>query len=241
MTQISDVCGGGDAGRALVPASLRGYRTWRLLSRKAAAQLPEGTLPLTSVTRRNVRWEQTLTARCEAPDPGTPGPAPSEPDGGHRAPEAGCVCGIYGWYDPADTYMTSARVFGVVEASGLVIMGEQGFRAQRATIAAVVTRSRRAAAACERAGVAVYRRRRDLLRDYPPDDVSSLLGDRPSPEPAVPAPGTRNFDYYVLCTIWARSALIAGALVALPSNAALVTAAAAQAAATGLVVRRLRH
>jgi hypothetical protein len=241
MTQISDVCGGGDAGRALVPASLRGYRTWRLLSRRAAAQLPDGALPLTSVTRRNVRWEQTLTARCEAPGPGTLGPAPSATDAGHRAPEAGCVCGIYGWYDPADTYMTSARVFGVVEASGLVIMGEQGFRAQRATIAAVVTRSRRATAACERAGVAVYRRRRDLLRDYPPDDVSSLLGDPPAPAAAAAVPAPGNFDYFVLCTIWARSAVIAGALVALPSNTALVAAAAAQAAATGLVVRRLRH
>jgi hypothetical protein len=241
MTQISDVCGGGDAGRAMVPGSLRGYRTWRLLGRRAAAQLPDGTLPLTSVTRRNVRWERTLTARCEAPGPGTVGPAPSAPEGSHRAPEAGCVCGIYGWYDPADTYMTSARVFGVVEASGLVIMGEQGFRAERARIAAVVTRSRRAAAACERAGVAIYRRRRDLLRDYPPDDVSSLLGDPPTPEPPVAVPAPSNFDYFVLCTIWARTALITGALVALPSNAALVTAAAAQAAATGVVVHRLRH
>ena len=240
MTLISDVCGGGDAGRALVPGSLRGYRTWRLLSRRASAQLPDGTLPLTSVTRRNVRWERTLTARCEPPGPGTAGPLPSAPEGGHRAPEAGCVCGIYGWYDPTDTYMTSARVFGVVEASGLVIMGEQGFRAQRVTIAAVVTRNRRAAAACERAGIAVYRRRRDLVEDYPPDDLSSLLGDPPAPgSPALPAP--RNFDYFVLCTIWARTALIAGALVALPTEAALVTAAAAQAAATGLVVSRLPH
>ena len=241
MTLISDACGGGDAGRPLVPGSLRGYRTWRLLSRRAAAQLPDGSLPLVSVTRRNVRWERTLTAHCEPPGPGSVGPVPSASGGGHHAPETQCVCGIYGWYDPTDTYMTSARVFGVVEASGLIIMGERGFRAQQATIAAVVTRSRRAVAACERAGVAVYRRRRDLLRDYPPDDLSSLLGDPPAPEPPVATPAPRTFDYFVLCTIWSRTALITGALVALPTEAALITAAAAQAAATGLVVARLRR
>ena len=51
-------------------------------------------------------------------------------------------------------------------------MGERGFRAERARIAAVVTRNRRIAAACTWASIAVYRRRRYLLRDYPPEDLS---------------------------------------------------------------------
>jgi hypothetical protein len=61
---------------------------------------------------------------------------------------------------------------GAIQASGLILMGEPGFRAERARIAAVVTRNRRMAAACTQAGIAVYRRRRYLLRDYPPEDLS---------------------------------------------------------------------
>jgi hypothetical protein len=77
----------------------------------------------------------------------------------------------------------NASVFGAIEASGRILMGARGFRAERARITAVVTRNRRVAAACARAGIAVYRRRRDLLRDHPPDDLSSLLGDRPRCHP----------------------------------------------------------
>jgi hypothetical protein len=79
--------------------------------------------------------------------------------------------------------MVDGSVFGAIEASGLILMGERGFRAERARITAVVTRNRRVTAACTRAGIAVYRRRRELLRDLPPDDPSSLLGERPRCHP----------------------------------------------------------
>jgi hypothetical protein len=174
MSQLSDTCGGGDSGRTLVAGSLRGYRTWRLQRRRAP--LCDGSLPLTSVTRRVV-WTPTLTACCTPKGTANQGPGSSTLEGDHQAPTVGCRCGIYGWYDPADTGMVSARVFGVIEASGLVLMGERGFRAERTRVVAVVTRNRRLAAVCDRAGIAVYRRRRDLVRDYPPEDLSSLLGD----------------------------------------------------------------
>src|SRR5262249_20697985 len=115
---ISDACGGGDSGRALVPGSLRGYRTWRLLGRRAP--LPEGALPLSSVPRR-VAWPPPLEARCPPPDPEWPAAVPSMMSlGSHRSPLRGCDCGIYAWYAPGDTGTLYARVFGVVEASGLV-------------------------------------------------------------------------------------------------------------------------
>jgi hypothetical protein len=179
MSQMSDMCGGDD-GRPLVAGSLRGYRTWRLQRRGSFACAD--ALPLTSVTRRVV-WGPTMTASCTPDVTANPGQGPAILVGDHAAPAAGCRCGIYGWYDPTDTGMLRAGVFGVVEASGLVLMGERGFRAERARIAAVVTRNRRVAAACTRAGIAVYRRRRALLRDYPPEDPSSLLGDRPRRHP----------------------------------------------------------
>ncbi|HET6949996.1 MAG TPA: hypothetical protein VFI47_06465 [Acidimicrobiales bacterium] len=238
MSQISDACGGGD-GRALVAGSLRGYRTWRLQRRPRA-----GALPLTSVTRRVV-WTPTLTARC-TPDPtAVPGPGSSTPaDDDHPAPAPGCRCGVYGWYDPTDTGIVHARVFGVVEASGLVLMGDRGFRAERATVAAVVSRNRRLTAACARAGIAVYRRRRDLVRDYPPEDLSSLLGDprdRPPDALSTPVPSPPGLDRLVLLVLCGRVALIAAALAVLPTAPAVVTAALAHVALLGLVATRLRH
>jgi hypothetical protein len=182
MSEIAKACGGGDAGRPLVPGSLRGYRTWQLAGRSDA---PDGMLPLTSVTRPHVVWSPTLRAHCVPPDPGCPGRGPSTPPTDHRAPQPGCSCGIYGWYDPDDTGMLDARVFGTFEASGLILMGERGFRAERARITAVATLNRRVTAACIQAGIAVYRRRRHLLRDYPPADPSSLLGDRSRSHPAA--------------------------------------------------------
>jgi hypothetical protein len=176
MSEIAEACGGGDAGRPLVPGSLRGYRTWWHTTRRAA--VPDGMLPLTSVTRRQIVWATTMSARCvpRVSAGSEPGPAALPDD--HPAPRAGCNCGIYGWYAPDDAGILSASVFGAIEASGRVLIGERGFRAERARITAMATRNRRVAAACTRAGIAVYRRRRDLLRDHPPDDLSSLLGDR---------------------------------------------------------------
>jgi hypothetical protein len=181
MSGIAEACGGGDTGRPLVPGSLRGYRTWWSASRRT--WVPDGMLPLTSVTRRQVVWAPTLSARCVPSDAARSSPHPATVPDDHSAPRAGCNCGIYGWYEPDDAGMVDASVFGAVQASGLILMGERGFRAERARITAVVTRNRRVAAACIRAGIAVYRRQRDLLRDHPPDDLSSLLGDRPRRDP----------------------------------------------------------
>jgi hypothetical protein len=181
MSTIAEACGGGDTGRPLVPGSLRGYRTWWPARRRA--WVLDGMLPLTSVTRRQVIWAPTLSARCVPPDPARSGPRSATPLGDHPAPRAGCNCGIYGWYAPDVAGMVDGSVFGAIEASGLILMGERGFRAERARITGVVTRNRRVTAACARAGIAVYRRRRDLLRDLPPEDLSSLLGDRPSCHP----------------------------------------------------------
>jgi hypothetical protein len=178
MSEIAELCGGADTGRPLVPGSLRGYRTWWRAGWRAS--VPDGMLPLTSVTRRHVVWTSTLSARCVPRDCAGSGPGSAALPDDHAAPRAGCNCGIYAWYAPDDAGILSASVFGVIEASGRVLMGERGFRAERARITAVVTRNRRVAAACTRAGIAVYRHRRDLLRDHPPDDLSSLLGERPS-------------------------------------------------------------
>jgi hypothetical protein len=241
MSDVAEACGAGDAGRALIPGSLRGYRTWRLLRRRT--HVPDGALPLTSVTRRGVVWEPSLTARCTPSDTGTASPWSPTLAGDHDAPQAGCSCGIYGWYGPADTGMVGGRVFGVVEASGLILMGERGFRAQTVKIAGVVTRNRRVTTACTRAGIPVYHRRRDLLRDHPPEDLSSLLGDvhRHEPPPAAVPQAPLLFDGLACLAVWGRAALVAAALVLLPTAPALTVALVAHFAVIGLIVARLHH
>lgn len=239
MSYISEVCGGGDAGRALVPGTLRGYRTWRVLRRRT--HVPDGILPLTSVSRRRVVWGPSLTARCKRGDAGMQGLSAATPDEDHPAPQVGCGCGIYGWYSPSDTGMVSARVFGVVEASGLILMGERGFRAETVKIVAVATWNRRVATACVRAGISVYRRRRDLVRDYPPEDLSSLLADThgPAPPPAVAPQAPLLFDWLACLAVGGRAALIAAALIALPTAPALIVALTAHLAVIGLVAARV--
>jgi hypothetical protein len=182
MTRLSTYCGGGESGRPLVASTLRGYRTWRPARRWA--RVPEGALPLTAVTRRHIVWTPNLRACCSPPWI-APRHRESVLPSDHQAPFAGCRCGIYAWYQPDDTGILHAGVFGAVEASGVILMGDRGFRAERARIVAIVTRNRRVAAGCAEAGIGVYRHRRDLLRDHPPHDVGTLLGDVAAREPEV--------------------------------------------------------
>ncbi len=245
MSELSDACGGRDHGRPLVPGSLRGYRTWQRVGRRT--HVPDGMLPLTAVTRRHILWGPTLSADCTEAD-AIPGGSRSDVAAEHRSPAAGCDCGIYGWYDPHDTALLDPGafgVFGVIQASGLVLMGDSGFRAERAQIIAVVTRNRRVATACEAAGIAVYRRRRDLLRDYAPDDVSGLV-DRTASAPerrrALSATrSARGFGVALWCAVWGRAAVVALIAIALPVTIAVFTAVVAELALILVIVARLRR
>jgi hypothetical protein len=221
VSEISERCGGGDAGRPLVAGTLRGYRTWRGVTRWT--QVPDGALPLTAVTQRGVVWSPVLTARCSPLRLRPPPDAPPDDSERHSAPSVGCTCGIYAWYEPEDAGILNARVFGAIQASGVVLMGERGFRAERAEIVAVVTRNRRLGAACEDAGIAVYRTRRSLLRDFPPEPVGSLLGDHAPTalEPNAPFTPATTVDHRMLAyALGGRACLIAIAALVLPGIAA---------------------
>ena len=138
-------------------------------------------------------------------------------------------------------------VFGVIQASGLILMGDRGFRAERAEVVAVVTRNRRVAAACTEQGIAVYRRRRDLLKDYPPEDLSALLDDQSADTdaddtapPSAPR-SPRGFGLALCLAVWARAALVALVAVMLPIAVAIVTAVMAELALIVVVGTRLRR
>jgi hypothetical protein len=169
-----------------------------------------------------------MQAECSSPDMSwrTSRPFIIEP---HESPAAWCQCGIYAWYEPYDAAMLDAGVFGVfgvIQASGLVLVGDRGFRAQRATIVAVVSRRRHVVEACEAEGIKVYRRRKDLLRDYPPDDVSSLIevdevsqfaaAWPPSGSSAVSNSAPVRWPRMLLALVCVRAALVATVALVLP-------------------------
>lgn len=55
----------------------------------------------------------------------------------HSSPDAECQCGIYAHYLPLESYPSRYGVFGVVEASGRILMGTRGFRTEKAKIVAL--------------------------------------------------------------------------------------------------------
>jgi hypothetical protein len=170
---VQDMCTGAET---VVPAALRGYRTWGTRGNGELLSL----LP----------YEWSLgeqVARCLVPV--------SCPCYGcfvyarrhgersaHSAPGADCGCGFYGWYSPVDSRLMDGPVFGAVEVSGRVLMGTHGFRAERARVLGLVVdegaRSPASLALRRRAEVSlvpVFSSRAALLEQLPPDDVSSLV------------------------------------------------------------------
>lgn len=156
-----------DVEAALVPGVLRGFRCWALPL--PTSHSPAG-LPLASIRRPGLRWTQPMRAGCDV-EP--------EHDVAGAAPVHGCSCGLYAWYSPRHVATLPGTVFGVVEASGRVLLADRGFRAERARVRAVATRDTAVTAACRQAGIATFRSRRALLRSYPPDDVTALVPPPP--------------------------------------------------------------
>lgn len=56
----------------------------------------------------------------------------------HRSPDQNCTCGVYAHYLPLESYEKKRNsIFGVVEASGKILMGTKGFRAEKARVVAL--------------------------------------------------------------------------------------------------------
>lgn len=144
-------------GDTLIPGALRGYRTWQ----------PGGPRLLsTGVTYTYGPAGTVETATCRH-NPNLAGHGPS--------PQANCTCGFYAWYAPADSRIVNAPIFGAVRATGHVVLGTHGFRAQHLQVLAVTTDEHDRRTRLIDAGFTVYPTRQDLLADYPPDDISSLI------------------------------------------------------------------
>jgi hypothetical protein len=154
----------GDA--AFVDGRLRGYRAWRGVS-LGGQLLSTG---MSYLWRKDAHTEPEV-ASCL-----------TYLDEVHPAPDARCRCGIYGWYDPADERIphpaASGSVFGVVQATGRVILGTHGFRAEKAQVLAVTADDPEQREHLRAAGYRVFDTRDELLAAYPSDDVSALVDHR---------------------------------------------------------------
>jgi hypothetical protein len=146
--------------RELVPASLRGFRSWRV----------EGGSRLTAVVR-NYYWNPGVnTAQCFFD-----GAVFRHED--REVPNRDCTCGFYACYSFFNHNIHMADIFGSVKASGLVIMGTEGFRAQKVEVEALWSINRRHEVVAERYGVPFYHRSAVPFIKYPSANLKAILGE----------------------------------------------------------------
>jgi hypothetical protein len=188
LTETQSWCSGEPL---LVPGALRGYRTWETMARHPDSQSAIGLYALTGPA-----WEVETEAFCRKLDvvcnckPCTENALQRQD---HPSPDGRCTCGIYGYYSPEfithNEFPIIVGFFGVIEASGKVLLGTKGFRAQRARIVAVAPWAsptegnilfqadldRTAKRIKEDTNIAVFPTFDNLLDAYPPEDFESLI------------------------------------------------------------------
>jgi hypothetical protein len=167
---IQEMCTG---EASVVPAALTGYRMWNW----DGYVLQSTGNPM--VWESEVHQAECLMFTRPPMGCGFPGcplcSGLNDSDWTHLAPAEGCTCGIYGWYRPDEARLHHGDIFGAVQATGRVLLGDFGFRAQTARIVALVGDSN-LAVRWERYGVKVFTDRESLIAEFPPDDVRELIG-----------------------------------------------------------------
>jgi hypothetical protein len=87
--------------------------------------------------------EREATAVCMEPDAPDANASRTAPQG-HSAPDRGCTCGIYAYYEPDKHFPTIdyRGVTGIVSVWGTIELHEDGMRAEHARIEALALYSR---------------------------------------------------------------------------------------------------
>lgn len=163
---LHSMCSGEPA--ALVPGGLRGYRMWNVRGAllTAISHSVDWTVPdLTATCQRQTDFRFYFDKRT-GKDARPP----------HVVPSETCTCGIYGWYRPDDVRLHQGEVFGAVEATGLTLLGDFGFRTEKARIVALATDYEPLQHYWTHRGVPVFDTREALLREFPQQDVRELIG-----------------------------------------------------------------
>lgn len=157
----------------LIPSTVLGYRQWswkdKGLYSYGGSTWDKGSL--TSVCKRFISLEGQVEE--------------------HSSPQIDCSCGIYAHYLPLESYEREGNIFGVIEASGRLLMGTKGFRAEKARIVALAgfgpatrwfsnrekTRGvypEEAVDFCTEIGVPYFPTVRQMVYEFPQVDLTSL-------------------------------------------------------------------
>lgn len=155
----------------LVPGGLRVYRDWRIS--------PYGRLFAVSWP---MEWTPGVNKAVCNHKPISHSVSPyADLNFLHPAPYRDCSCGIYGKYKPEGCY-------GVAELSGRMILGTKGARAEFGRPLAIsappdlIPSSIVDLAKAKYPDVKWFTNQFDMLDEFPPQDVSELIGE---PEPKI--------------------------------------------------------
>lgn len=174
--------------RTMVPGTLRGYRAWIVGGGKLRSIIdrePWLVSGNTAMCRRGMMRNGWVTGRL-------PGEMPRITSL-HDAPDSRCTCGFYVKHRLEGVerdYDPSIFTYGSIRASGKVILGTEGFRAQHADIEALYVPWTPSPPSpdllwhLQRINLPVFYNRDRFLAAFPPISVDHLL----PPEPTIPSP-----------------------------------------------------
>lgn len=172
-----------------VPGFLRGYRAWRL-DQYANELLPLHVNLGAWIPGRNKAYCAADPEMSWTPSSGHQGYQYYHSEPGSRfnwqAPNSYCTCGFYASYESEaykyqvskfpGCYSLTARspvIHGCMKATGRVVLGEKGFRAEIGEIEALWGWGARSVA--KEYDVPWFLTKTRFLKKYPPHDVSALL------------------------------------------------------------------
>lgn len=185
----------GNADSPVFVGELRGYRTWQLGPEYSfSVHFGENLFHLSNVRAvkasvlmsvfSSTIWGNTLVANCEGGKRVTRDPSGFyvQEDFSHQetaSPHPECTCGIYAFYKASRASNYFGIIGGAVAASGTIVPGTKGFRAERARIEALtVLRNRfREPELLEETlrskyhGVPIFSNWESLVKEFPPGDV----------------------------------------------------------------------
>lgn len=106
----------------------------------------------------------------------------------HSAPQIDCTCGFYAVYEPHHIpHYNGCEIYAVIEASGKIVLGTRGFRAQKARIVAATLVPLQVSryggsytheilnGIARTYNISTFTSYDDMIAAYPPEDVSELV------------------------------------------------------------------
>lgn len=126
-----------DGATVTVPGSLRVFRAWDSI---VSAQNGRSALVLSGLFFGN--WEHnTMQATCKGRSShsgySTFATMLDIDVSDLAVPVPECMCGIYGYYKPGNSFVKGASIRGSIRVSGKVLLGTTGVRAQHAEIESI--------------------------------------------------------------------------------------------------------